>query len=132
MSTRVRNGQSIGARSGVILLEVLIALVIVGTVGAAMASLATGAGDSVLRALRVDEEVRRASSLMESVALWPREDLDRHLGTHPQGRWMLDIERPAERLYTVVLSDSGTAKELLHTALYRPRERTPQQADHAP
>ncbi|MEO8564648.1 MAG: hypothetical protein ABI601_21415 [bacterium] len=96
-----------------------------------MASLAAGVGDDVRRAQRRDGEIARASSLMEAVALWPREDLERHLGAHHQGQWMLDIQRPTETLYTVELLDSGDTKALLYTALYRARSRQPE-LDHAP
>jgi type II secretory pathway pseudopilin PulG len=131
MTTHVRYRRQSAVRSGVILLEVLVALVILGTVGAAMASLAAGVGDDVRRAERRDGEIARASALMEAVALWPREDLDRHLGAHHQGPWVLEIQRLTETLYTVELSDSGDTKALLRTAFYRARSRQPE-LDHAP
>jgi type II secretory pathway pseudopilin PulG len=109
------------ARGGVVLLEALVALAILGVAGGAMAALAVGASTSVRRAQDADDETRRASALLEAVALWPREDLDRHLGTRVQGAWQVDVERPAPMLYTVSVADSTGRLELLHTALYRPR-----------
>lgn len=118
-------------RGGVALLEVLVALAILGSVGAALGALAAGAGDTVRRAQRADEELRRASALLEAVSLWPREDLDRRLGARAQGRWMLRIQHPLSSLYTVSLADSADARELLRTALFRPAPRPGQGAERA-
>ena len=107
------------ARPGVVLLETLVALAILGVAGASLAALAVGATDAVRRAHRLDDDVRRASAFLDVVALWPREDLDRHLGTHPQGAWILEVQHVAPTLYTVAIADSGDARPLLHTALYR-------------
>jgi type II secretory pathway pseudopilin PulG len=110
-------------RNGVVLLEVLVGLAILGTAGAAMAALALGASDTVRRAQRADDEMRRASALLEAVALWPREDLDRHLGVRAQGEWSMHVGHPVPALYTVSLTDSTGAHELLRTALFRPISR---------
>lgn len=107
-------------RRGVILLEVLVAMAILGVVTAALAAMAIGSADAVRRAARADVEQRAASNFLETVALWPREDLDRHLGSRRQGEWRLDIEHPVPTLYTVALRDSSGMRELLHTALFRP------------
>ena len=92
------------ARPGVVLLETLVALAILGAAGAALATLAVGATDAVHRAERLDDDVRRASAFLDVVALWPREDLDRHLGTRPQGEWLLEVRHPVPTLYLVALS----------------------------
>ena len=119
------------ARPGVVLLEVLVALAILGAVGAATAALAVQASESVRRAQRADDEIRRASALLEAVALWPREDLDRHLGVRSQGEWRMEIGHPAPPLYTVAVLDSAGAQELLRTALYRPVSRLPEPSANA-
>ena len=107
------------ARPGVALLEALVALAILGASGAALAALAVGATDAVHRAEQLDDDVRRASAFLEVVALWQREDLDRRLGARPQGEWTLEIQRISPTLYTVAIADSGDARPLLRTALYR-------------
>lgn len=110
-------------RAGVALLEALVALAILGSAGAALATLAVTSSDAVHRARRLDDDVERASALLEAVSLWPRADLDRHLGRRPQGEWVLDVQHPAPTLYTVAIADSGDARPLLRTALYRPLPR---------
>lgn len=114
-------------------MEVLIALAILGTVGASLAALAVGADDSVKRSVQADDEMRRASAFLDAVSLWSRADLDRHLGTRRQGPWSMEVQHPAASLYTVVITDSNGSYELLHTALYRPaRRQAAQEAGHAP
>ena len=120
------------ARPGVILVEVLVALAMLGASGAALAAMAVGATDSVRRAQQRDADIRRASALLEAVALWPREDLDRHLGARPQGAWVLDVQHPSPSLYTVSIADSGVALTLLQTALFRPIPRLAEGAVRAP
>lgn len=119
-------------RSGVVLLEVLVALTILGTAGAALAAMAVAANDAVRRAQQLDDDVRRASALLEAVALWPREDLDRHLGARPQGEWTLEVQRPMPTLYTLAIADSGGGRSLLRTALYRPMAHPAEVAVRAP
>ena len=107
-------------RSGVALLEALIALAILGIAGVSIVVFAIDAGRTVQRAREADGEIRRAGALFDAVALWPRADLDRHLGSRPQGPWRLRVDRPLPTLYTVVLTDSTEAREILRTSLYRP------------
>lgn len=70
--------------------------------------------------------MRRASAFLDAVVLWPREDLDRHLGERPEGPWVLRVDRPAPTLYAVTLlagPDDSTATAgtlLLATSLFRP------------
>lgn len=120
------------ARPGVVLLEMLVALAILGAAGAALATLAVGATDAVRRAERLDDDVCRASAFLDVVGLWPREDLDRRLGAHPQGEWLLDVQHVAPTLYTVAIADSGDVRPLLHTALYRAEPYVAHASDRDP
>jgi type II secretory pathway pseudopilin PulG len=119
-------------RHGVVLLEVLVALAILGASGAALAALAVGTSDAVLHARSRDDDVRRASAFLEAVALWPREDLDRHLGRRPQGEWTLEVRHPTANLYLVALADSGSSNSLLATSLFRAMPRPAESIAHAP
>lgn len=102
------------------LLEALVALVILASAGAAVAALAVESGHVVRRTRETESELRRADGFFAIVALWPREDLDRHLGEHEQGPWRLRVDRPAPTLYSITLTDSLGRRPLLHTVLYRP------------
>lgn len=106
-------------RRGAALLEALVALALLGSVGSAAAWSASESLRAVERIHAREAEQRAAGRLFTAVALWPREDLDRHLGTSVQGRWRLRVDRPRPALYVVALSDSANGVILLQTALYR-------------
>lgn len=114
-------------RQGVVLLEAIVALTILATAGAAVVALAVDSARAVERAAAADVAAQRASALLDAVALWPREDLDRHLGTRDEGPWRMTVGRPTPTLYTVVLSDSAERRVLLATLLFRA-----EQPPHAP
>ena len=107
-------------RHGAVLLEALVALVIVASAGAGVAVLAVESSAAVQRTRATEAEQQRAEAYMTVVALWPRDDLDRHLGERAQGPWRLRVERPVPSIYTVTLSDSLGIRALLRTSLYRP------------
>src|SRR4051812_27068530 len=79
---------------GAVLLEVLVALAILVTAGAAAVAMASESAAALARAREADREMRRASAFFDAVALWPRADLDRHLGDRTQGVWRMRVDRP--------------------------------------
>ena len=107
-------------RRGVALLEALVAMTILATAGVAVIAIAADGSRMLVHARATESEVRQASALFDAVALWPRLDLDRHLGNRVQRNWRMWIERPTPTIYTVVLMDSTGHREILRTALYRP------------
>lgn len=123
----VRAGQRSGERrdrTGVVLLEVLVAVALLAIGCLTVVTLVAETSQVVARARARDRALREASAFLEAVALWPREDLDRHLGDRPEGAWVLTVARPTPVLYTVTLADSGAAtgsrSALLRTILFRP------------
>lgn len=108
-----------GARGGVVLLEAIVSLTILAIAGAAIVALATDSARAVERARAADAATAKASAFLDAVALWPREDLDRHLGARDEGRWRMIVDRPGPTLYAVTLADSTGTHVLLHTVLYR-------------
>jgi type II secretory pathway pseudopilin PulG len=110
-------------RHGVVLLEAIVALTIVTIAALATVAIVRQGIDSARRAEASEAAIRRANAFMEAIALWPRADLDRHLGNRPEGVWRLVIERPVPTLYLVALTDSVGQRELVRTALYRPEPR---------
>ncbi len=107
-------------RRGAVLLEALVALTILAIAGGSVMTLASESARSLRRARERDAELRAASAFFDAVSLWSRDDLDRHLGDRPEGRWRMRTGRPLPTLYTIVLSDSGQRAEVLRTSLYRP------------
>jgi hypothetical protein len=99
-----------------------VALTILTAIGASVVAFAAESGIAVTRAHAAEREMRRANALLTAVSLWPRADLDRHLGDRREGPWSLRVDRLAPTLYTGVLSDSTRRRTLLATVLYRPLE----------
>jgi type II secretory pathway component PulJ len=108
------------SRRGAVLLETIVALTVLATVGSAAAWMAAESMRAVNRVHERESELRRAARLLTAVSLWPREDLDRHLGRTVQGPWVMGIERTDPVVYVVNLADSAGGAVLLRTALFRP------------
>lgn len=108
-------------RNGAALLEALVALAILGMVGSTAAWSATESLRAVARAHAREAEQRAALRLLTAVSLWPRPDLDLHLGNRREGPWRLYIERPTATVYAVTISDT-TGLVVLQTAFYREDE----------
>lgn len=104
---------------GVILLEVIVALAIFAVASVSALVLVRQSSTTVKHIRDTDERTRAASAFLETVSLWPREDLDRRLGHRRQGPWMLYIDRPTPILYRIVLSDSTGQYAILETTLFR-------------
>lgn len=102
------------------LLEVLIALAILGSGGVAIVALAGQSWNAVRSAEEADQSMREAAAFIEAVALWPREDLDQRLGERVQHPWRMRIDRPHPALYAVTLTDSSGRDTLLTTSIFRP------------
>lgn len=108
------------ARGGFTLIEVLAALAIFGTALVVLLSLSAACVRAVDAAEARERHVGRANALLSMVSLWPRADLDRHLGERAEGELVLTIARPLPDLYLATVSDSGTgAAPLLATGIYR-------------
>jgi type II secretory pathway pseudopilin PulG len=108
------------SRRGAVLLEAMVALVILASAGIVVVSLAAESARAVERARNAEKELRAANAFFSAVALWPRSDLDLHLGDRHQGRWIMRVDRPRPNLYVATLSDSGTRAMVLRTSLFRP------------
>jgi type II secretory pathway pseudopilin PulG len=106
-------------RRGMALLEAIVALTILAVGATTMVALAAASLGAVSRANDADAETRRADALLEAVSLWPRADLDRHLGDRMEGPWDLRVDRPSPTLYVVALRDTTNHAVLLSTSLYR-------------
>jgi type II secretory pathway component PulK len=109
----------IKTRRGAVLLEALIALAVLGTVGSAAAWSATESLRAVGHIHEREQAQRKAGRLLTAISLWPRADLDRHLGTSIQGPWRLRIDRPLVTIYDVSLIDTLSNAVLIRTSLYR-------------
>ena len=106
-------------RTGVAIIEVMVAMTILATAGVALLSMARSHLAGVALAESRDAESRRVNALMVAASLWSPSDLDRHLGQRRQGPWTMIVDRAHPSLYRVAIADS-TGAVLLDTWLYRP------------
>jgi len=106
-------------RSGAVLLEAMVALAVLGAIASTAAWQTAELLNAVSRIRTAEENIRAAQRLLTAVSLWPREDLDRHLGNGPQGPWMMYVERVGDDIYEVVLRDTVSERPVLRTALLR-------------
>lgn len=106
---------------GVALLEVLVAVTMLGVAGIGLLEL-VGAGTRAVAAARVRErEVADEERLLAAYTLLARGDLDRRLGRREVGPYFADVQRPERTLYRIALIRGETADvEDLVTVVYRP------------
>lgn len=108
------------ADRGVALLEVLVALAILSASGLALVGLVS-AGLSAVRDARERERTLAAEDrVLAALTLLKREELDRRLGRHSLGEFVVDVERPERMLYRIALAQERSPQvEDLVTVVYR-------------
>lgn len=115
----MRNRRSTASRGGAVLLEVIVAVTIFSIASVVTLTRAVEARHVLSLAETSENRLDSASAFLDHVVLWPREDLDRHLGAHPQGEWMLEIQQPASPLYSIAILDPASHQKMLETVVYR-------------
>jgi len=109
-----------GTQRGSTLLEVLCALAIVGTAGAATIWELTTALSEGRRAREEEHHVETAHRVLTAVTLLRRAELDRRLGTRSVGEFLVTIQRVDSLLYRITVADVMVAdRAMLATLVYR-------------
>lgn len=106
------------SRSGVALLEAMLALLLFGLAGTSLIALSRAILVANRHARQSELATIEASRLMEAVVLWPVEELNRRIGSRSQGKFELNIERTSPSQFTLSISDSSR-KALVSTVVYR-------------
>ena len=104
------------------LLEVVVAMTILAVAALSTVVWISQAADAAVRTSATAAEADLASDYLDRIALWTREDLDRHLGVRRQGEWAVTVERLTPTLYVVMIADAANARTILRTTLYRPEQ----------
>ena len=107
-----------GRRSGLTLLEVLVALTLLGLGAAAWTGLAGQGMHSIQRGHARELELLRASQAMSRISLWPRERIEALGGNGIVWGFRVGMEPLTPSLYRVTIADSAGGAELLRTSLY--------------
>jgi type II secretory pathway pseudopilin PulG len=109
-----------GLQPGMALLEVIVAITILVTAGLSTVAWVSQVSDAVVRAGAAAAETDTASDYLDRIALWTRDDLDRHLGPRREGVWTVTVDRMTPALYVVTMRDGASSHTILRTVLYRP------------
>lgn len=106
---------------GVALLEVLVAVAILGVAAISLIELVAAGTTAVTAARKRERELADEERLLAAYTLLTRGDLDRRLGERTVGPYILNVQRPEATLYRVALRrSSAPALEDLVTVVYRP------------
>ena len=105
---------------GVVLLEVMVAIVILATAGIALTE-TVGAGLRAERDAREREgRLGNEERLLTALTLLNRRELDQRIGRRRIGEFIVDVQRPERTLYRVALiQDQSPQVEDLVTVVYR-------------
>ena len=109
---------------GIVLLEVLVALVILATTG-------IGLMEVVSAGLRAERDARAREAtlateqrLLVALTLLNRGELDQRIGRRQIGEFLIDVQRPEQTLYRIALLQRNSLQvEELVTVVYRRGER---------
>jgi prepilin-type N-terminal cleavage/methylation domain-containing protein len=106
-------------RRGLTLLEVLVALAILGFGAAGWAALLSQGAHAVQIVRSRETEIQRAAQELSRVSLWSREQVAGHVGRNASNGLILVIGEAAPSLYDVAVADTVRGRVLLHTSFYR-------------
>ncbi len=107
-------------RRGIALLEVLVALAILGTAGLALVTLESAALGAQRDARAREHALAAEERVLAAMTLLKREEFDRRLGRHPVGEFLVEVERPERTLYRIAIgpADAPPMEDLV-TVVYR-------------
>lgn len=107
-------------RPGSALLDVVIALVVLGLGGAAMITLLGQTSHSVRAVRKTEREVRRASDELGRFVLYDRARVMAMVGRSWVHGWSIEVAQATPDLFDVSIAESDTSAVLLRTSVYRP------------
>lgn len=115
------HGGQLMKRSGVVLIEVLIALAILALTGLSTVSYVSTLTRVQTRGIEREAEMESAEELLIEHALLEHRELVQRLGARSVGSFVVWIDRPRPELFRVGIAPAPRPEsELLATLLYRP------------
>lgn len=107
-------------RQGVALLEVLVAVALLGGAGLAVVALLRQAVQAEAAAAAGERRFAAADRVLAALTLLSSKELDQRLGRHPLGEFVIEVMRPERGLYRlVVLAPDTRLEPLLVTVVAR-------------
>lgn len=114
------------AERGVVLLEILAAVLILTVAGLSLVALTATGMRATAAARDREREQQDEDRLLAAYSLLLRSDLDLRLGARAVGPYVVTVQRPEPALYRVaVASQRAPGIEDLVTVLYRPAPDAP-------
>lgn len=111
-------------RRGFSILELIVALTLLGATGTAIVAAIGQTHASMTQALAAEVRVRRASRLLNAIAREPRAPLERRAGRRRVEGYEVRVGIGAHELIGIALADTGTGAILVETVVHRPRRRS--------
>ena len=107
------------ARSGMLLLEVMLGTAILGMAGVALITLLQQTVETVRQGRATERRTVLATELLNRVSLLSGAALQERIGRSRIGAWTLQV-KGTPPLFVMVVRDTLTDAEVLHTTVYRP------------
>jgi hypothetical protein len=107
-------------KRGSALLDVVIALVVLGFSGVAMITLLGQTAHSVRTVRNTERELRRASDELGRFVVYDRAELMAMVGRSLSHGWSIEVRQATPDLFDVSIAESDTSAALLRTTIYRP------------
>lgn len=105
---------------GVALLEVLVAVVILGSAGIGLVALVAAGMQATIAAQDRERRLADEERLLAAYTLLAPKDLDRRLGRRLAGPYIVEVQRPERTLYRIAIAHEQSPQvEDLVTVLYR-------------
>jgi type II secretory pathway pseudopilin PulG len=107
-------------RSGMVMLEVILGVAILGMAGVALVTLLTQTLHTVRQGRASERRTESAARLLSRATLWNDAELASRLGKSRIGDWSLEVARTQPGLYTLAVLDTLAGAPVLRTSVYRP------------
>lgn len=105
---------------GVVLLEVLVAVVVLAMAGIGLVELVGSGLQAARRARQRETTLATEERLLAALTLLNRKELDQRIGRWQIGEFIADVQRPERTLYRVaLLQEQSPQVEDLVTVVYR-------------
>ena len=114
------------AEGGLTLVEAMVAMAILAGAGTSLvAALDAGIRSEHQTRLR-ETALLSADRVLAALTLLTRTELDRRLGRHPLGEFIIEVQRPDRTLYRIAVAEARAPQvEMLVTVVYRREEAAP-------
>jgi type II secretory pathway component PulJ len=108
------------ARAGSALLDVVVALTLLGSSGIALIALVGQTARTMRHVAFTERETRLAARELDRFVLYDRAQLVAMVGRRELRDWSIDVEQVDSDLFDVAIAPSDTVPSLLRTTVYRP------------